>query len=355
MYRNVALGAAISALFLACPAKAHHPSGVGSTVGAGPIVTIPGTTLEQGHSSAAVVFEMLKFDALSNAQLTVPGHPHSLDAILASSLVYSYGITNDLMLSLRLPYVRRTNIREGHEHGGVPEIHDLGDSAGVSDVSVLGQYRFFNNRATQVEAALLLGIKVPTGSTSVNTADGERFETEFQPGSGSWDGLFGLALSKRLGPWSIDTNLLYVLATEGALDTDLGDRFQYNAAVSYRIFGGQAGTGRPMYAGALPEPMYHGGPKGHRHRHEHEEAPAPRGPALDLVLEVNGEWHARQEIAGIKDPNSGGNVVFLSPGLRLSYDRWSSFVSVGMPVVNNLNGLQAESDWRVLTGVAINF
>ena len=114
---------------------------------------------------------------------------------------------------------------------------------------------------------------------------------------------------------------------------------------------------RPMYAGALalPEPMFHGGPKSHRHQRAHEKVLAPRGPALDLVLEVNGEWHARQEIAGAKDPNSAGNVVFLSPGLRLSYDRWSSFVSVGVPIVNHLNGVQAEPDWRVLTGVGISF
>jgi hypothetical protein len=41
---------------------------------------------------------------------------------------------------------------------------------------------------------------------------------------------------------------------------------------------------------------------------------APKGPALDLVLELNGEWHDHQRIAGVNDPNSGGNVVFLSPG-----------------------------------------
>ena len=201
--------------------------------------------------------------------------------------------------------------------------------------------------------ALLLGVKLPTGDTSVNTADGERFETEFQPGSGAWDGMFGLALTKRLGSWSFDANVLYVLATQGAQETDLGDRFQYNAAVSYRLAGGLLGPSGRMYAGALPEPMYHGGPK--RHRHTHEEVTSPQGPALDLVLEINGEWHARQEIAGVKDPNSGGNVVFLSPGLRLSYERWSGFVFVGVPIINDLNGLQAEPDWRVLTGVAINF
>jgi hypothetical protein len=354
MLYRIALGTGLTALLLSPPAFAHHPSGAGSAGEAGPIVTVPGTTLDQGASSVAVVFEFLKFKALSGTQLSVPGHPHSLDTILAPSLLYAYGVTEDLTLTARLPYVHRTDIREGHVHGGVPEIHELGDSSGIGDLSLLGQYRFYNNRASQIEAALLLGIKIPTGPTHRTAKGGERFEIEFQSGSGSWDGLFGVALTKRMGPWSFDANVLYVLATDGAQSTNLGDRFQYNAAVSYRIAGG-LWSGRPMHARALPEPMHHGGPKVHRHTPAHEELTTPPGPALDLVLEMNGEWHGRQEIAGVTEADSGGNVIYLSPGLRLSYDKWSGFVSVGIPVVHNLNGLQAEPDWRLLTGVAINF
>src|SRR5262245_31398287 len=302
MLRNIAFSAGMTALLLATPAFAHHPSGAGSAGGAGPIVTIPGTTLEKGQSSAAVVFEYIGLNALSDAQLSVPGHPHSLDAIVAPALLYAYGVTDDLTLALRLPFVRRTDIREGHVHGGVPHVDEFGDSAGVGDLSVLAQYRLLNNRAQQTEVSLLLGLQLPTGDTSVNAAGGERFETEFQPGTGAWNGMFGLALTKRFGAWSFDTNVLYVLATEGAQETNLGDRFQYNAALSYRLAGGLSGASGRMHAGALPEPMYHGGPgsHSHRHKHRHEEAPAPQGPALDLVLEINGGWHARQEIAGVR-------------------------------------------------------
>ena len=80
--------------------------------------------------------------------------------------------------------------------------------------------------------------------------------------------------------------------------------------------------------------------------HEHEST----GPSLDLVLELNGEWHAEQVTSGIGDPNSGGNTIFLSPGLRLSQDKWSSFVSVGIPIVDNLNGIQSEPDLRIIAG-----
>ena len=73
------------------------------------------------------------------------------------------------------------------------------------------------------------------------------------------------------------------------------------------------------------------------------------------MLELNGEWHGHQVIDGVKDPNSGGNVVYLSPGVRYSVDKWSAFVSVGFPIVNQVYGVQAEPDWRLLTGVAVSF
>ena len=105
-----------------------------------------------------------------------------------------------------------------------------------------------------------------------------------------------------------------------------------------------------MKLGALPEPMYHGGPG---HGHSHQEVPA--GPTLDLILELNGEWHAHEIDAGVKDPNSGGNTVYLSPGLRLSMDKWSGFVSVGIPIVNHSNGFQSEADVQVFSGIAVTF
>jgi hypothetical protein len=359
MYRVSLAGAAAAlALLSSAPAYAHHPSGVSSTGGAGAINTISATTLDQGQGAAAIFFEIVKMNPFSDADLTAPGthHPHSLDAILAPSLGYAYGVTKDLTVSFRLPYLQRTDIREGHIHGGTPLVEDLGNSSGIGDLTLLSQYRFFNNRAMGLEAAVLLGVKAPTGKTDNRADTGERLEAEFQPGSGSWDGLFGLAVTKRFGAWALDSNVLYVLATTGVQQTDLGNRFQYNAAISYRLAGGFGSSGA-MHLGAMPEPMYHGGPGSHDKSagHTHDEPPAPRGPTLDLVLELNGEWHDHQTVAGVKDPNSGGNTVYLSPGLRLSSGPMSAFASVGIPVVSQMNGYQVEPDWRLMTGVSVAY
>jgi len=96
------------------------------------------------------------------------------------------------------------------------------------------------------------------------------------------------------------------------------------------------------------------GPGAHQHGPSHLEAPAA-GPALDLVLELNGEWHAKEVQSGVKDPNSGGNTLYLAPGLRFSKDNWSSFVSIGFPIINDLNGIQSEPEVRVVTGVSVSF
>src|SRR3954464_2311503 len=92
----------------------------------------------------------------------------------------------------------------------------------------------------------------------------------------------------------------------------------------------------------------------HLHSHELE---VPRVPqlAMDAVLELNGEWHDKQVIEHEKDRNSGGNVVYLSPGIRVSYGSLSGFVSVGVPVVNHMNGLQSKPRERVVTGLAFAF
>lgn len=356
MFDVVRVAAASSAaitFLLTTSAAAHHAGGVGNAQGAGPINTISASTLEQGHSVAGVTVDYTSFDTLSDATLigaTAAGieDVHGLSTIQSYALSYAYGVTDDLMLTLRLPFVRRTGIRAAEEDGGVIEVEDHGTPSGIGDLSLLGQYRFLNDQASRTEGAVLLGVKAPTGKTDFQH-NGELLEAEFQPGSGSWDALFGVALTHRTGQWSFDTNVLYAAVSEGTQQTDLGDLLLYNAAVSYRLT--SLGGPVPMFHGAH---AHEAGDEGHGHAHNHAEE-AAHGAALDLVLEFNGEWHAEQETAGVEDENSGGNTIYISPGLRLSIDEWSGFFSVGVPVVKDLNGIQAEPEWRISTGASLAF
>jgi hypothetical protein len=368
LFRPFAAGAlAVAALHFPHSALAHHPGSAGNSGGAGPIVTIPATTLEQGHVAAFLIHEYTRLNELSDAVLIDAAgrhqHVHSIGTIQSTALGAAFGVTNDVTVSVRLPFVLRSDIREGthtHVHGGaaVNTVTARGDASGVGDATVLGQWRFLNNAATATEAALLFGVKLPTGATSVRDRAGELFEAEFQPGSGSTDALIGAAFTQRFGPWSFDANVLYIAVHKGTQDTDLGDRFNYNAAVSYRLFGPVGRTasisGVPANATYTHSGHTHRHSDGKMHKHAPEAPPAPQW-TLDAVLELNGERHARQRIEGLKDPNSGGHTVYLSPGLRASYANFSGFVSLGVPVFNDVNGLQDKPDYRLVSGLAFGF
>lgn len=356
--RATIAAAMILSLAFCGSAAAHHAGGVSNTAGAGPINTISASTLEQGHAVAGVVVDYSRLNTLSDDTLvnaTAAGikDVHGLKTLQSFALVGAYGVTNDLMISFHLPYVKRTGIRaaEADPDTGNIEVLDHGSSDGFGDISVLGQYRVINDRASQTEAAVLFGLKAPTGPTDRRSRQDELLDAEFQPGSGSWDFSVGAAVTHRFGSWSFDANVLFNIATEGTQNSNLGDLFQYNAAISYRL----AGLGRA--AGQVP--MFHGahahahGDDGHVHSHTHDEEAS--GPALDLILELNGQWHEKQVTNNDTNENSGASTIFISPGLRLTIDGVSGFASVGIPVLNDFNGIQPDNDWRVTTGVMVAF
>jgi len=358
-------------------ASAHHP-GIGGIGGAGGIFTIGAGTLDQGQFAFSAFLDSVRLKQLSDATLlaNIGNDVHGLQSIESRGFAISAGLTNDFMFSVRFPWVRRTGIREGAfveeapplaaAEGDVQEdappgrtVHDRGSTSGFGDVTALAQYRFLNNPRSGTQAALLFGFKAPTGRTSAVDPFGELFEAEFQPGSGSWDGLFGAAFSQRLAPaLSFHANVLAVATGTGTQDTNLGNRFLYNAAVAYRLFGETTSaphSHNPLNAYAHASHSH--GPSDHLHgptsaKQKRAEA-SQAHVALDAFLEVNGEWHDKQRTAGIVDPNSGGNTVYVSPGMRLTVENWSSYVLLGFPVVNDLNGIQATPSWRLIGGVSV--
>ena len=52
------------------------------------------------------------------------------------------------------------------------------------------------------------------------------------------------------------------------------------------------------------------------------------------VLELNGMWQDRQKTARLIAPNSGGNTVYVSPGIRYAGGKnWNTALSIGTPIV----------------------
>ena len=321
------LGLALAAF----TARADHPGLDFGAATAGPIRTVVAATLPKGAAVAGAQIEYLGNKQFTDDQLkgfSAQGvAAHSVGAVATIALGLSYGITDDLTLGLRLPYVRRTNIREGES---ATDVHVHGDSTGAGDLTVLAKYRALKG-AEGDGAALLFGFKAPTGSTRRNDLDGNRFETEHQPGSGSWDPILGVAASTHLRGAGLHASLLYTTAREGAQQTRLGDRAQYGVALAWRP-GGEA----------------HGHGSGAAKPHTHD--------AWDLILELNGEWEGRQRVAGVVHPDSGGHRIYLSPGARfVSEDGWAAYVSLGIPFAQHPNGAQTKAHGRVIAGFGIAF
>jgi len=317
-------------------AHAGHTASLGIGVGtASPVNTESAVTLPHGRWAAGIRTEYTNYTDFSDAELLTrrEADPEAgldaVDSLLNVSIGGFYGVIDDLTLGLRLPYVRRADLREPEaEEGEDPEIEQVGDPNGIGDLVLVGQYRFFHVQDKH-HAAIQLGVKTPTGDTDEESKSGERIETDQQPGSGSWDGLFGLAYTYWFSPFAFDTSVLYTLATEGSQDTELGDAFNYNFALSYRLGGGQQGV---FYA--------------------------PRqGLAWDLVVELNGEWRDTSEVDDLENPDFGGHVLYFSPGARLTAgSNWTVAISGGVPVVTDLNGTNlADPDFRVIGSVGLSF
>jgi hypothetical protein len=336
-----------AALGCASPALADHmgPSAVGS--GGGMSVFSP-DTLDAGHGSVGVRLTYTRPEQRSDAELEeLAGqhiHAHNTDYNLNASLGVAYGVTHHLTVSAELPYVRRDDLREGtHDHVegvAVNGVERLGSVAGVGDVNLLAKYRLTEGEGLGL--ALIGGIKMPTGSTHARAPDGERLETEHQPGSGSWDPILGAAASLPLGGVHLAVSGLYQLSQRGARATQLGDRFQGGIALSHH-FGP-----RP----AMPHDA-------HNHHHgdeldEHDDA--PRHSGVDGFVELAGEWEGRQRIGGEVEQASGGKWVYVAPGLRFTSESgWSASAAFAQPVWQRIRASHPDNRSRLMLSIGRGF
>ncbi|MBQ0724905.1 MAG: transporter [Cycloclasticus sp.] len=311
-------------------AYSDHPSVAFGLESAGPINTISATPAPLGTIALGLRAEVINNDRFSTEQLVQFGATgqegiHSVDRITSTSLSAAYGLSNDLTLSARLPYIERKNIRESETHDDEGEAHSHGNSSGFGDALLLANYRFY--QADDLDISLLLGIKAPTGDTQVKDKNGERFETEFQPGTGAWDYLLGVALSQSYGPLAYHANMLYSETTEGSQHTEIGSSLSYNAAVTYRL-----------------QTHDHGS-------HQHTDDPLEL--KWDLSFEANGITRRENRLQGHLEDNSGGSTLFISPGIKVSANGFGGFISFSVPVIQRQKGQQTDIDNRIVAGISI--
>lgn len=312
---------------------ADHPSSAFGVNQAGPLITIPVAALPTGKWSAALRTEHLSLSPLSDAvleQAALDGEDiHSVDSLTTHYVSLAFGVTERLTVGLTLPYINREGIREGELHGATPEVHAHQDVNGRGDMTLLAQYQLASPQPAETTLGVLFGVQLATGDDQV-TEGSKLFEAEFQPGSGTWHPMIGLAASKRIGDSNLDANLLYLHTREGTQETRIGALINYNIAWSYR-FGSNAEE------------------TDHDHNdHQHL--------TWDAIIELNGELRDKNESHHHKETHSGGNLVYLSPGARVTIaDKLSLYASIGIPVFDDANGTQPEVDYRTNMGLSLGF
>ena len=314
---------------------ADHASPSFETGSSGAIITVPGSTLSKGKFVFGLGVQYIELDEISDQTLedlgTLNEDVHSVNSLLNASANVAYGLSDNLTIGFSLPYVERTDIREAHNDMGVGEAEHAGDSSGLGDMSLFGQYKYYSSDS--MDTAIIVGLKTPTGNTREKEIEGGLFEAEQQPGSGSWDPFAGVSFNQSWGKIGISSNILYTFVTEGTQNTDLGDIFNYNFAASYRAH--------------LPK-------EGHDHSHHNHGNNLV--DYLDIVLELNGDYRQKTDINGEKETHTGGHTLYISPGVRVGISHtWSLYTSFGIPIINDLNGLQSEPDYRIFAGISKSF
>jgi Putative MetA-pathway of phenol degradation len=313
-------------------------------------------TLGARQWSSTLKFDWTEFDSPGDSAAIGKDHFDFIDRSFLTTLSIGVGITENFQLSLAFGYYATDGTRQiahGHDEGEdahaeeepadhehaegeeheheqeaepadehataeAPQI-DSFDPDGWTDLWLTAKYRVYRGPLGQF--AFIGGVKFPIGDDRVFSSSGERVEPASTPGTGAWDGLFGGAYTQALGPnVAVDASAQYIVRGE-AHDYRLGNRFDAGVALGWRFLGS-----------------------------------AQSFPQVNVQGEATVRSVQKSKVSEQREENTGGTVLFLSPGLRVRFNEHAALsVGVQFPVVQELNGDQVETDFRVTSSLNISF
>jgi len=239
---------------------------------------------------------------------------------------YHFGVGTNFLgrfsIFAEMPYVVRHDLNVEELDEDDPEAVDhLGErrtSQGFGDLSVTGIYKLF--KAGNNFIGPLAGIKLPTGVTGNRDQQGEKFEMEMQPGSGSIDPSLGGAFGYQTGQIAIHGNTIYTFRTRGAQGFRYGNLFSTYVYADYLL---------------NPNSRYFQGKIG-----------------IDASLQNEQKQRDREGRVG----DSGGTTLLLGPEFSIrGNNHISIFGNVLFPVIQDLGGVHQHLRFVWNTGVKISF
>lgn len=214
--------------------------------------------------------------------------------------VLVYGITSKTAAFGVLPIVYR-DLTMGTSSSNV----------GIGDITLFVRQELFKKdwALKTFRVAVLGGIEIPSGDSPFS--------------SNSVDVPLGVVTSYQTHRQEIDLDLRYKINTNGN-GVDHGDDFIYNLAYQIRI---------------LPWKL--------------PETGVPN--QLNFVIEANGKYTQTDRTGGASVANTGGNTIFISPGIQFVTKRVIYEASFQIPVAQNLKGNQLETRWSINGGTRVQF
>jgi len=328
--RSPSVRAALAALLLPAVALAS-PGGGGGTPPArraaplywnhgpgtsgGGTSTLSGETLRHGRWEVSLSTDYTDFENVSRsraeAKAGVQGEFDALKSSLVQRVGVAYGVTDDLQVGAEIGYYLGSDFIDAEDDGAGGVESASADPEGLTDLWLSAKWRA--HRGPSGHVALIGGVKLPTGKDDETLDNGEVLEPSSQPGSGALDFQAGVAWSRYLNERvTMDASGLYTLRTEHD-DFRVGDRVDLGLALAYRL--------TPDVA-TYPNSSVFG----------------------ELTTVVLGE----DEEGGEANDHSGGTTVYLAAGARVRLNEHVALsLAPALPVAQDLNGDQVETDWKV--------
>ncbi len=214
-------------------------------------------------------------------------------------VMVAYGAKNYLMVMARQTIISRNMTMMGTES----------TDFGLGDSFLLLKYKAYriNTPVYTIGVSPTLGVSIPTGD--------DKFTSD------SWDLDIGLYLSVRKARFSSHLNFLFRWYdfTDGSNKVvQPGDEISVDWAGTYQI-----GIAR-------------------------ERSFAP-------VMELSYNKTSDGSIGGVEDSDSGGDILYVSPGAKLTLSSLIFEALVRVPVSQNRNGTQMEAETGFIAGVRVMF
>lgn len=222
-----------------------------------------------------------------------------------------YGISHKLSVGLLLPY--------SILHSSV------GNDRGFGDLMTVFNWNAVNRNGYQV--VIQGGMEWPTGAQILS----QKQQTIVMTGSGSYDPLGGLQISKNVGRWSVQTSMFYKKTTKGFEEKNFGDVHTHQLLVAYKVCEQMSSC-------------------------DTADCCSEKGKwNITVFTGYYGEYLGSIVENGVKDDNSGYYAAFSNVGLHLNYANWTVPFSVSLPVYQQMNGEQNHPGVRVRIGVMKTF